>query len=225
MTVNSFVFQILALLTWLCYYKSMQRLRTTESGLQFTDGVDIVSFSPVAENRGIRVGFRQSKLNEGDPDIGLLTVEGRDNIGDFAQWLIDIEAKGAENEGERVGSFDGYTVGPQETVSAVSDYVDNSERAVRYSALLDALDEWMGSPPMRPRDLDIQAFAHPLGIPEGMMPLMITKQTHDRLTIQLGAETHSRPLPLKSLQRFGRWTIDGLATIKKPASTWGKTAK
>jgi hypothetical protein len=209
----------------------MQRIRRTDRGLQLTQGAEILTFAPDRDETGIHAHLRASALDLDGGKSRQFLVEGRDNIRDLGEWFAALDSSTS-----RTSSFNDYTISAYETVSAVSvrrpeplNQEDRSElgreiheATVLATILLGMLEDRgaQSERPAAPLEVDVEAFAYPLGVPTGLTPIMLARQTADRMTLQFDHTHLHEAMPMDAAQQFGQWALDGLDTIQKK-SVWG----
>lgn len=207
----------------------MQRIRETSRGLELTQEAEVLTFSRARDETGIQAWLKSSSLDLERKDSRFFVVDGRDNIRDFGEWFAKLTGNGSDD-----GSFDSYTVSPHEAVGAISimrpeaprfGELDDTHREIHEltvlaTTLLGMLQDRAGNDTPAPLEVDVEAFAYPLGVPEGLTPVMLAHQTADKLTLQFDQVHLHELVPMDAARQFGEWVISGLETIQK-RSIWG----
>lgn len=210
----------------------MQRIRETDRGLELTQDMDVVTFAP-GERGDIRIRLNQSSLNE-KSDSRRFIIKGRDNIRDFGEWLHRLETDGPVQPVP--SSFDSYTVDAHSRVATIStlppmvgvaletflrgEHEDIGTGVIEdLHVIIGALREQLDMPTRRLTRIEEEAFAYPLGVPEGLTPVVLAAQTHGQLDIQIDELFSSVALPVDTAQQLGAWTLRGLDEIQKK-SVW-----
>lgn len=209
----------------------MQRIRETARGLQVTQDTDILTFEPNADETGVNARLKASALDLEAGYSRFFVIEGRDNMRDLGEWFAALKGDGA-----RESSFNSYTVDPYEAVSTVSvrrpepTSVEEMsslgreihELTVLTSALVGILEDQLAESERPPASVkvDIEAFAYPLGVPAGLTPIMLARQTASRLTLQFDQTHLYEAMPMDATKQFGQWALSGLDDIQKK-SVWG----
>ncbi len=214
----------------------MQRIRETSRGLEITQDTDVLTFGYPHEGV-LNVGLKESALHEREGSR-LFVIDGRDNMRDFGEWLTRLDVS-AEEKVLLSSSFEGYTLDSHTAIGCVSavprprgsslaefmsEDAENAEIGTDLiedlSVVIGAVKEILGDRhPLRTR-VQEEAFAYPLGTPDGMSPLMLARQTYNQLTLQFDEVLTHEPLPVEAAQKFGGWVVSGLGSIKNK-SVWG----
>ncbi len=201
----------------------MQRIRSTDKGLQLTDGLDIVTFSVVED--GVRISRKQSALDEDCGREGNVTVDGRANIQDLGDWLMKVYPTN-DNQEDPDSTFyehtkDEYTSVACVAVQPVQDTPGIIELTNGSLPGFDAMAQLFRAEARLRQRVDLNAFGYPLDICEGQIPILLARQTYDGLVINKGEYFMRTPIPLIRAANVGRWILRGLETIQKRRSAFG----
>lgn len=207
----------------------MQRIRETSRGLQITQGTEVLTFSRNRDETAISAELKASALDLEHKDTRFFVVDGRDTIRDLGEWFAKLKASGSDE-----GSFNSYTVSSHEAVGAISiaraktpnlTELDDLGREIHELSVLTAalhgiLQGRADNDAPAPLEVDVEAFAYPLGIPTGLTPVMLARQTADKLTLQFDQVHLYESVPMDAAQQFGEWVLSSLGTIQN-RSIWG----
>ncbi len=190
-------------------------MRATDKGLQFTQEMDVVTFS-INDIGDVRINNQESLLRDSDRSRKFI-IENRDNIRDFGEWLTKLSFEQPEEPIQ--SSFETYTVSQNQWVAAVS--VTHPERGNQLSelfangeaeigsdtiedlnVLINSVSELIGRSTRNLTRVESEAFAYPFGIPEGMTPIVLATQTYVELQLQFDELFIHSSIPYESARQL-----------------------